>query len=93
MKNANEQSVSFNGKLNFVLGLAEMELIFPMEPSECCVFFIGSWKGVDDTLVFWLLQSSAPTTSRLSLQQSPLTSRLGVDQILGGDTARTADTN
>lgn len=47
----------------------------------------GSCKGVGNTLVF------AGTASQLYLQHPPLTSGLRVGEILGQDTARTADPN
>ena len=71
-----------------------MELIFPIAALIALCFALVARKGVGNTPGFWLLLSSAPTASRLSLQHCPPhTSRLGVGKILGGDGARTADPN
>ena len=70
-----------------------MELIFPLAALVVLCFVLVVRK-VLITLVFWLLLSSAPMASGLSLQCFPPSpSRLGVGKILGGDRARTADPN
>lgn len=80
---------------SFGLGLAGMEGNFPHSSPHSAVLRSCSWKGVDNTPVFWLLPSSAPTARRLSLQPPPppQSSKLGVGKRLAGDTARTADPN
>uniref|UniRef100_A0A8C8B9E4 Uncharacterized protein n=1 Tax=Otus sunia TaxID=257818 RepID=A0A8C8B9E4_9STRI len=55
-----------------VLGLAEPELVFPCSSPHGAVFYVGSWQGVDSTLVLWLLLSSAYTAPRLFPTFSPL---------------------
>ena len=48
-----------------VLGVAEPELVFPCSSPHGAVFDVGSWQGVDSTLVVWLLLSGAYTAPRL----------------------------
>ena len=50
-----------NGSHVCVLGLAEPELVFPFSSPHGAVFYVGSWQGVDSTLVLWLLLSGAYT--------------------------------
>jgi len=71
-----------------VLGLAGMELIFPVATLVLLCFALVARK------VFWLLLSRAGTASRLSLQRfsTATTSSLGVGgRIWGRDILRTAD--
>ena len=44
---------------------------FPCSSPHGAVFYVGSWQGVDSTLVLWLLLSSAYTAPRLFLTFPP----------------------
>ena len=66
-----------SAKWDAVLGLAEPELVFPYSSPHGAVFYVGSWQGVDSTLVLWLLLSSAYTAPRLFPTFPPLPSGTG----------------
>ena len=46
-------------------------MVFPCSSPHGAVFYVGSWQGVDSTLVLWLLLSSAYTAPRLFLTFPP----------------------
>lgn len=51
---------------------------FPYSSHPSAVLCIGSYKGVDNTPVFWPQLSRACTASRLAPQHSPLPTRRGL---------------
>lgn len=75
-----------------VLFLAELEFISPSS-HHSAVLSIGSWKGVDNTPVFWLQLRSISTASALSLNIPYSSKGLGKGRVLGGHTAGSADPN
>ena len=76
-----------------VLSLAEMELIFPIADLIVLCFVLVARKVLMTHQCFGYCWAVLPQHQGCLANIAPLTSRLGVGKILGGDIARTADPN